>query len=168
MNWLHVPVPGIGPTLEIARSNERPTRYRPQRRLGMSIENNLVYVPDGRENLILEYEHRDDERPVMVTYGPGKPSTHELTTLRRVRTRCAAWLRSHAGYQALLIGLRPPQRTSEPFWYSACESIRRTATRATYVNPSASDCREMSLRGFVSVRNTLEQFMISSHNSVHI
>ncbi|MEO8798296.1 MAG: hypothetical protein ABI551_10455 [Polyangiaceae bacterium] len=160
VDWMQVKGHASSATLEVAVANSTPTRFVDQEGVGLSVETEVMYIPEGRKNLWLTLKDLQHKPPLLATYGRGKPSTHERVRLERVRDQARYFVEQHANANVVMIGLRPPEDdVDDPTWAALCREMAQTTGKKTYVSPVAVECDKMRTLGFRSVEATLEEFL---------
>lgn len=160
VNWMQVKGHASSASLEIALKNVKPTRFVDQDGAGISVETVILYVPQGRRNLLLELKHRPVKPIVLATYGRGKPSTHERVRLENVRRLAQEFVAANADADVVMIGLRPPEDdVDDPTWAALCRALGQSRGSKTYLSPVEGECAAMGKFGFTSRRATLESYL---------
>jgi hypothetical protein len=141
---------GSGSTLEAARASSATTTVEEQKHI-LSYHNSRgvhASVGDRRKNAIIELKLARCS-PVLVTYGPGKDSTHGRPFLNDVRAQCDADLVKNPPKHIIAIGVRPPRGDGDDdAWEDICQRIASLDCKRDYWNKEADQREGMAAYGF--------------------
>jgi hypothetical protein len=164
VNFAGISGAGGGATLAIAQRNARPLRAREQAFFPSGYNDHPLYVVAGSHRNVFLHQNDGRYRPVMVTYGPAKPTVWGLPYLERIREACIADLEGSPPARIIAIGIRPPlddDGTDDPTWLGLCRLFERLPSRKAYWSGKEEERREMARFGFVGREGWFEDVVVS-------
>lgn len=150
-NFMFTHGAGRGPTVAIAQANTTTTEAVKQGSI-LSIYNAIpIHACAGsrrRDNAVFFLKQQHSE-PVLVTYGPGKDSTHGRPFLDRVRSECAADLREHPPGRVIAVGISPPRGDGDDdAWEGLCRQLGSLDCSKEYWSALPDERQRMRELGF--------------------